>query len=113
MNPEDEYEYNPLSGRFGRITDIDLHSFNNKADKGDDDFNDWLANDAPLVSNSTIPAIDNSYYTNDTITLTTGSDVYYGDRKKMNDLKYSMPVDLIYKWFPNQTQDDFDDEIPF
>jgi hypothetical protein len=105
MNPEDEYEYN--------ITDINMHSFNNKADKGDDDFNDWLANDAPLVSNSTITAIDNSYYTNDTITLTTGSDVYYGDRKKMNDLKYSMPVDLIYKWFPNQTQDDFDDEIPF
>ena len=105
MNPEDEYEYN--------ITDINMHSFNNKADKGDDDFNDWLANDAPLVSNSTITAIDNSYYANDTITLTTGSDVCYGDRKKMNDLKYSMPVDLIYKWFPNQTQDDFDDEIPF
>ena len=30
MNPEDEYDYN--------ITDINIHSFNNKADKGDDDF---------------------------------------------------------------------------
>jgi len=109
MNDDDEYEYN--------ITDININSFNNKADKGDQDFDDWLANEAPLVSNSTITAIDNSYsYSTDmtdTITLTTGSDIYYGDRKKMNDLKYSMPVDLIYKWFPNQEEDNFDDEIPF
>ena len=124
MNEEDDYEYN--------ITDINIHSFNNKADKGDHDFEDWLVNAAPFVPDSTtgtfaegsssyesITAIDNSYnYSTDTITLTNGSNVSFpvvrGDRKKLKDLKYSMPVDLIYKWFPDQKEEDnFDDEIPF
>ena len=40
---------------------IDIDSFNNKGQKGDDDFETWLETEAPLVSPSTITAIDNSY----------------------------------------------------
>ena len=105
MNPEDEYEYN--------ITDINVHSFNNKADKGDDDFEDWLINEAPLniASDSTI-TLTSTYDTSsaDTITL---ENTTYTTSKKYRELKYSMPIDLMYKWFGNIEKDDFDDEIPF
>ena len=102
------------------ITDININSFNNKADKGDDDFDDWMLNEAPFkpsytvsIGDYTADTIDTSSITMNTSTITgIGTSTNY-ETKKMKDLKYSMPLDLLYKWFPEVLRDDFDDEIPF
>ena len=83
---------------------VSLDSFNNKGYKGDDDFQDWLANEAPLVSNTT-------YGT--TVDL---SDLTFGNTStNKTELQYSMPIDLLYKWYPKEMKKDekFDDDIPF
>ena len=84
---------------------VDLDSFNNKDYKGDDDFQDWLANDAPLVSNT-------AYGT--TVDL---GDLTFGNTSKDNKtkLQYSMPIDMLYKWYPKEMKKDeeFNDDIPF
>ena len=115
MDPEDEYEYN--------ITDINIHSFNNKADKGDDDFESWMMNEAPFGKQDY--TINISDYTTDTVdienvttmggsTITFGNDTTHSiDLKKFKALKYSMPIDILYKWFPQDMKDDEDDQIPF
>jgi hypothetical protein len=35
--------------------------------------------------------------------------------KKIQNLKYSMPIDLLYKWFPHEVKecDEYDDQVPF
>ena len=99
------------------ITDINIHSFNNKADKGDDDFDSWMMNEAPFEPTYTVSVGD---YTADTIDISTiTSSTITGinnpnyETKKIRDLKYSMPLDVLYKWFPEELRDNFDDEIPF
>ena len=100
MNPKDEYDYN--------ITDININSFNNKADKGDDDFEDWLVT-APLIrTNDTYQGTYDS-----TTTITLNSD-YANKYINTKSLKYSMPIDMLYKWYPVQMKElDNDDEVPF
>lgn len=115
MDPEDEYEYN--------ITDINIHSFNNKADKGDDDFESWMMNEGPFrkqdytinISDYTTDTVDiESVRTMDGSTITFGNDTTHSiDLKKFKALKYSMPIDILYKWFPQDMKDDEDDQIPF
>lgn len=101
MNPKDEYDYN--------ITDININSFNNKADKGDDDFEDWLVT-APLIgTNDTYQGT----YDSTTTTITLNSD-YANKYINTKSLKYSMPIDMLYKWYPVQMKElDNDDEVPF
>lgn len=100
MNPEDEYDYN--------ITDININSFNNKSDKGDDDFEDWLVT-APLIS--TDDTYQGTYDSTTTITLNSDYANKYINTKS---LKYSMPIDMLYKWYPVQMKElDNDDEVPF
>ena len=100
MNPEDEYDYN--------ITDININSFNNKSDKGDDDFEDWLVT-APLIS--TDDTYQGTYDSTTTITLNSDYANKYINTKS---LKYSMPIDILYKWYPVQMKElDNDDEVPF
>ena len=102
MNPEDEYDYN--------ITDININSFNNKADKGDDDFEDWLVT-APLIS--TDDTYQGTYDSTTTTTITLNSD-YANKYINTKSLKYSMPIDMLYKWYPVQMKElDNDDEVPF
>ena len=100
MNPKDEYDYN--------ITDININSFNNKSDKGDDDFEDWLIT-APLIS--TDDTYQGTYDSTTTITLNSDYANKYINTKS---LKYSMPIDMLYKWYPVQMKElDNDDEVPF
>ena len=100
MNPKDEYDYN--------ITDININSFNNKADKGDDDFEDWLVT-APLIS--TDDTYQGTYDSTTTITLNSDYANKYINTKS---LKYSMPIVMLYKWYPVQMKElDNDDEVPF
>jgi hypothetical protein len=114
MDPDDEYEYN--------ICDININSFNNKDDKGDDDFESWMMNEAPFsssgdytvdISDYTVNTVDTS--TISTISMSNASTITFGtpvSNDKIRKLKYSIPIDILYKWFPDK-DDDFDDEIPF
>ena len=100
---------------------VSLDSFNNKGNKGDDDFETWLANEAPLVSPSTITAIDNSYTVDlsqhATCTSTMGATV--GGLSPTftikNDPHFSVtkhkkiPIDILHKMYPNEMKE-LDDE---
>lgn len=101
------------------ISDISIAGFNNKADKGDDDFDDWMLNEATFEPTYTVSTGD---YTADTIDISkitastiTGINNPNYETKKMKALKYSMPLDLLYKWFPQEVKeyDDYDDQVPF
>ena len=84
---------------------VSIDSFNNKGYKDDDDFQDWLANEAPLVSSTT--------YGTTTVDL---SDLTFGNTStNKTKLQYSMPIDVLYKWYPKEMKKDetFDDDIPF
>lgn len=89
---------------------IHIDSFNNKGQKGDDDFETWLETEAPLVSPSTITAIDNSYTVDlsqqstctSTITIT-GLDHHASSKQK------KLPIDILYKWYPRQMKEQSDD----
>lgn len=104
MNPKDEYDYN--------ITDININSFNNKADKGDNDFDDWRVT-APLIRLSTDDTYHGTYDSDSITTITLDSD-YANKYINTKSLKYSMPIDMLYKWYPVQMKElNNDDEFPF
>ena len=97
MNDDDDY-----------IVGID--SFNNKGQKGDDDFESWLTYDAPLMGG------DSTYTITDTTTGSTitfnneyDPDPYRTDQymtnKELEKLKHCMPIDLLIKWFPDKKKD--------
>ena len=101
---------------------IHIDSFNNKGQKGDDDFETWLENEAPLVSPSTITAIDNSYtvdlaphatctstmmgstITGLSPTFTIKNDPHFAKTKQKK-----LPIDILHKWYPEQMKDADDD----
>lgn len=101
-------------------TIIDLSSFNNKSEKGDDDFETWLENEAPLVSTSTITSIDNSYTVDLSQHATMGATV--GGLSPTftikNDPHFSVtkqkkiPIDILHKMYPNEMKER-DDDLPF
>lgn len=87
------------------ISDISITGFNNKDVKGDDDFDSWIS-DSTITCTSDI-IFPNTY--KDTI------QTYTSSTKKIQNLKYSMPLDLLYKWFPKEVKeyDENDDQVPF
>ena len=95
--------------RFLKMDDDDLTisigAFNNKGEKGDDDFNSWMEHEAPFLDTSdsaiTISSIDTGY---------TFTKRKYVDVKK---LQYSVPIDVLFKWFPEDMKDELNDDIPF
>jgi hypothetical protein len=90
------------------ISDISLTSFNNKDVKGDDDFDSWISSNSTVTCTSDTGTFtfDNNYTITDSSMRST---------KKIKDLKYCMPIDLLYKWFPQEVKeyDDYDDQVPF
>ena len=107
MNDDDEYT-------------IHIDSFNNKSQKGDDDFETWLENEAPLVSPSTITAIDNSY-TVDLSHQATCTSTMIGNGGTITGLsptftikdmphfavtkQKKLPIDILHKWYPEQMKE--------
>ena len=97
---------------------IHIDSFNNKGQKGDDDFETWLENDAPLVSPSTITAIDNSYSvdlsqqatcTSTMISSNVGTITLTGLGHHAPSKQKKLPLDILYKWYPEQMKERNDD----
>jgi len=99
------------------ICDINLGSFNNKSEKGDDDFEDWMMNQAPFKEEYSISISDYTADTIDISSLTSGSTTVTFNTSTTNNIKklaYAMPIDLLYKWFPTEMkEDELNDDIPF
>jgi|TARA_B100000902_G_scaffold374559_1_gene403652 hypothetical protein len=98
-----------------------IDSFNNKGQKGDDDFETWLVNEAPFVSDDnsyTISIGDTTYdtcATSCTTTLTGLSPTFTikNDPHFARTKQKKLPLDILHKWYPEQMKDKDDDDIPF
>jgi hypothetical protein len=94
------------------ISDISLTSFNNKDVKGDDDFDSWISSNSTVTCTSDTSTTPGTFTFDNNYTITDSS---MRSTKKIKDLKYCMPIDLLYKWFPQEVKeyDDYDDQVPF
>ena len=79
-----------------------IDSFNNKSQKGDDDFETWLSTEAPFT-----PTVDNITYS--TNTSTTPSTITLGPGHHALTKQKKLPIDLLYKWYPKQMKEQSDD----
>jgi len=81
---------------------ISIDNFNNKGYKDSSDFQEWLTTEAPLINSASA----------DTVTVSSS----YGPNDLSNwqkRLSYSLPVDLMYKWYPNEMKENKNDDLPF
>ena len=101
-------------------TIIDLSSFNNKGQKGDDDFETWLANEAPFVDDATTGtfAEGSSAYTitSNSSMASMGSYCPSPTTFTIKDMphfavskKKQIPLDILHKWYPKQMKEIDDD----
>ena len=97
------------------ISDISLTSFNNKDVKGDDDFDSWISSNSTVTCTSDTSATPAAIVPTPSTFTITGTDSSAVSTKKIKDLKYCMPIDLLYKWFPQEVKeyDEYDDQVPF
>tara|TARA_B100000965_G_scaffold245350_1_gene205882 strand:+ start:25637 stop:25984 length:348 start_codon:yes stop_codon:yes gene_type:complete len=115
MNDDDEYT-------------IHIDSFNNKGNKGDDDFETWMANEAPFVpedatigtlaEGSMAYTVDLSQHATCTSTMLGGGSTITGlsPTFTIKDMPHfaptkqkKLPIDLLHKWYPEQMKE-IDDE---
>lgn len=80
---------------------VGINQFNNKSYKGDDDFQDWLSTEAPLVDVGVNA---------DPITVTTS--IEYKNWQQTMSTK--LPIDIMHTLYPKQMkgEDEYDD-LPF
>ena len=95
---------------------ISIDSFNNKGQKGDDDFETWLANEAPFVddattgtlaegsssytiTNSSIASMG-SYCPTPTTTFTIKDSPHFATTKQKK-----LPIDILHKWYPEEMKE--------
>ena len=88
-----------------------IDSFNNKSQKGDDDFETWLSTEAPFT-----PTVDNiTYSTNTSTTPSTmissnvGTVTLTGLGHHAPSKRKKLPIDILYKWYPKQMKEQSDD----
>ena len=89
---------------------ISITEFNNKDVKGDDDFDSWIS-DSTITCTSDTSTSSSTFTLGNAYTITTDA----SSTKKIQNLKYSMPIDLLYKWFPQEVKEyeENDDQVPF
>ncbi len=104
-----------------RNVDDIIDTFNNKGQKGDDDFETWLVNEAPFVpheENSYTVSIGDTMYdtcaTSCTTTLTGLSPTFTikNDPHFARTKQKKLPIDILHKWYPTEMKDQ-DDDISF
>ena len=97
-----------------RNLDDILDTFNNKGQKGDDDFETWLVNEAPFVpheENSYTVHIGDTMYdtcatsctttlTGLTPTFTIKNDPHFAQTKQKK-----LPIDILHKWYPEEMKE--------
>tara|TARA_B100000035_G_C20776512_1_gene454991 strand:- start:118 stop:459 length:342 start_codon:yes stop_codon:yes gene_type:complete len=106
-------------------TIIDIDTFNNKGQKGDDDFETWLANEAPFVPEDPTTGTfgeGSATYTVDVSQNATGYGHGMGgtvgglsptftikDSPHFAQTKQKkLPIDILHKWYPEEMKVDND-----
>ena len=107
MNDNDEYT-------------IHIDSFNNKGQKGDDDFETWLETEAPLLGDTTLSIVDNASMYNTCATACTSTITGLSPTFTIKDSPHfaptkqkKLPIDILHKWYPEQMKDIDDEDVPF
>ena len=95
---------------------IHIDSFNNKGQKGDDDFETWLETEAPLKGDTTFSIVDNASMYNTSIINTKPSTVTLNSSYTITGLGHhapskqkKLPLDILYKWYPEAMKERNDD----
>ena len=93
---------------------IHIDSFNNKGQKGDDDFETWLETEAPLLGDTTLSIVDNASMYNTTCTSTmissnVGTVTLTGLGHHAPSKQKKLPLDILYKWYPKEMKERNDD----
>ncbi len=86
---------------------VSIDSFNNKGYKGDDDFQDWLTTEAPLIDVGVNA---------DPITLTSGYTVTTSETQYKNwqqTMSSKLPIDMMHTLYPKEMKGEYDDDLPF
>ena len=105
-----------------RNVDDIIDTFNNKGQKGDDDFETWLVNEAPFVPEEdnkyTISVGDTTYDTSfsnsmsSTLTGLSPTFTIKNDPHFARTKQKKLPIDILHKWYPTEMKDQ-DDDISF
>ena len=104
-----------------RNVDDIIDTFNNKGQKGDDDFETWLVNEAPFVPHEensyTVSIGDTMYDTcatscNTTLTGLSPTFTIKNDPHFARTKQKKLPIDILHKWYPTEMKDQ-DDDISF
>jgi len=80
---------------------VGIDQFNNKSYKGDDDFQDWLSTEAPLIDVGVNA---------DPITVTTTTLQYKNWQQTMSS---KLPIDIMHTLYPKEMKGEYDDDLPF
>ena len=80
---------------------VGMDQFNNKSYKGDDDFQDWLSTEAPLIDVGVNA---------DPITITTSTLQYKNWQQTMSS---KLPIDIMHTLYPKEMKGEYDDDLPF
>tara|TARA_A100000164_G_C21943297_1_gene791982 strand:- start:161 stop:691 length:531 start_codon:yes stop_codon:yes gene_type:complete len=110
---------------------ISIDSFNNKGQKGDDDFETWMRDEAPFVPDATTGTLGegssaygegytvdlSSYSTTVDTSIITGSNsgiTYTNPTFTIKGINFAksiqkrLPIDLLHKWYPEQMKEDYE-----
>ena len=84
-----------------------IDSFNNKGQKGDDDFETWLVNEAPFVTQENDSYTVSIGDTTTTSTLTGLSPTFtIKDSPHFSQTKQKkLPLDILHKWYPEEMKE--------
>ena len=95
---------------------VSVDSFNNKDYKGDDDFEEWMKNEAPFVPDENSTTFT-TYMGHSKHTIDMGGNYTVSMTNSKNwqqKLAYNLPIDLLYKLYPSEMKgNDIDDDFPF
>ena len=103
-------------------TIIDIDSFNNKGQKGDDDFETWLVNEAPFVPEDPTTGtlgegygtytVDLSQHSTCTSTMMGGTVGGLSPTFTIKDSPHfaptkqkKLPIDILHKWYPEEMKE--------
>ena len=90
-----------------RNVDDIIDTFNNKGQKGDDDFETWLVNEAPFVTQENDSYTVSIGDTTTTSTLTGLSPTFtIKDSPHFSQTKQKkLPLDILHKWYPEEMKE--------
>jgi len=86
---------------------VSLDSFNNKGNKGDDDFETWMKHEAPFVdaTTGTFAESSSSYNYDTTITTAMSDTITFTKSHSIANKQKKIPIDILYNWYPKEMKE--------